>query len=263
LHEFNMSRDVAVLLLVDYDGSSLLWGLARFPFGRFGMGRVAGLRFYKILGSGVDGGFWVKPSWTRQGLFCVFDGDAAADAFLKSPLVAAYKAHAREFATVKLDPFSVRGSWGGFAPKPSIDAPAAGPLAALTRASIRPAKAAQFWRQSPPSEVQLQQAKGVELAVGLGEAPVFRQATFSLWASVADMDAYARSGAHQEAVKRSYGGNFFSEAMFVRFVPRELTGTWKGRRLDGVLAPKTAAPVAGVGAGGAAPRPVREEALHG
>jgi spheroidene monooxygenase len=147
---------------------------------------------------------------------------------------------------VKLDPWSVRGSWGGHTLAPAVERPDGGPLAALTRASIRPAKALRFWSQSPPAERQLAGVPGVLLAVGLGEAPLLRQATFSIWGSVADMDAYARSGAHQEAIRISYAEGYFSESMFVRFVPRALTGTWKGRRLDGLLVPTQAPPPAAV-----------------
>ena len=75
-------------------------------------------------------------------------------------------------------------------------------MAALTRASIRPLQALRFWRRSPPAEGALERAEGCLLAVGLGEAPLLRQATFSVWENQAAMDAYARSGAHQEAIRR-------------------------------------------------------------
>ena len=66
--------------------------------------------------------------------------------------------------------------------------------------------------------------------MGLGEAPLLRQATFSVWENQAAMDAYARSGAHHQAIRASLQGNWFSESMFVRFVPLRITGIWKGRR---------------------------------
>jgi spheroidene monooxygenase len=84
----------------------------------------------------------------------------------------------------------------------------------------------------PPAEVALHDAAGCLLAAGIGEAPVLRQATFSIWRDVAAMDAYARSGAHLAAIRASAQGGFFSESMFVRFVPYEARGTWRGRGLD-------------------------------
>jgi hypothetical protein len=43
------------------------------------------------------------------------------------------------------------------------------------------------------------------------------------------MEAYARQGAHQRAIRASWGGSYFSEWMFVRFRPLALRGRWHGR----------------------------------
>jgi spheroidene monooxygenase len=45
------------------------------------------------------------------------------------------------------------------------------------------------------------------------------------------MDRYARSGAHQEAIAAAGRGGFFSESMFVRFIPYDACGSWHGRQL--------------------------------
>ena len=72
-------------------------------------------------------------------------------------------------------------------------------------------------------------AAGCALAIGMGEAPLLRQATFSLWENTAAMDAYARTGAHLDAIRAAWKHEFFSESMFVRFAPIALQGQWKGR----------------------------------
>ena len=221
------------MLLADIAAGSRLWGWSRFILGRFPLRNVAGLQFSKILGSGYNGGFGLKPSASRQGLFCLFGSDAEADGFLeRSALVAGYRAHASECFTVKLRAFSSRGSWSGAALPVSVATPSAGPIATLTRASIRPRLALRFWRHAPPSERSLAQAAGCRLAAGVGEAPLLRQATFSVWDSVEAMERYARSGAHLEAIRASRAGDFFTESMFVRFVPYAAQGRWKGRGLD-------------------------------
>ena len=229
-HPKSETGPVGVLVLVDIAEGARLWGYSRYVIGRFSMRGVPGLRFFKILGSGHEGGFGLRPSGSRQGLFCVFDSGPNADAFLdESAVVAAYRARAREYFAVKLRAFSSRGSWAGLSLPVSADAPPVGPIAALTRASIRPAAAWSFWAKAPASERSLEQALGCRMAAGLGEAPVLRQATFSLWDSVQCMDAYARSGAHLEAIKAAHQQRYFSESMFVRFVPDGLRGVWKGR----------------------------------
>ena len=112
----------------------------------------------------------------------------------------------------------------------NAQAPAHGPIAALTRASIRLPKAAAFWQQAPLTQRSLDGAPGCLFSAGVGEAPRLRQATFTMWDSVAQMDAYARSGAHLEAIKAAQRHGYFSESMFARFVPSDAQGTWLGRR---------------------------------
>ncbi len=90
-------------------------------------------------------------------------------------------------------------------------------------------KAPAFWRLAPAAQTALEAASGCWLAVGLGEAPFLRQATFSVWNNVAAMDAYARAGAHRESIRAAQSQQFFSESMFVRFVPLSIHGTWRGR----------------------------------
>ncbi len=221
---------LAVIVLVDLKPQSKWWGFSRFVLGRFPLRNINGLRFSKILGSGHEGGFGLKPSATRQGLFCLFDQESQADDFLEhSAVIAAYRGHAREFFSCKLAAYSCKGSWSGTSIPVQAQAPSSGPIAALTRASIRPSKASAFWRNSPPAELSLAKAQGCLIAVGLGEAPILRQATFSIWESVDAMNAYARTGAHLEAIQASLSGQHFSESMFVRFQPISPQGIWKGQ----------------------------------
>ena len=218
-------------MLADIAPKHLLWGYARFVLGRWSLRGVPGLVMSKVMGSGDGGGFGLKPSRSRQALFCLFTDEASADAFLNSPLTQAYAQRAQEFCSAKLRAYSCRGTWSGQSIAVTASAPdsGSGPIATLTRASIRPMSARRFWRMQPASEVSLNAASGCLMATGVGEAPFFRQATFSLWVNTAAMDAYARGGAHLAAIRAAHDGAFFSESMFARFVPLSLTGTWRGR----------------------------------
>jgi hypothetical protein len=221
---------VAVLVLADIDRHARLWAWARLVLGTRPLRGTPGLRFAKVLGSGAGGGFGLKPSGTHQGLYLVFDDEPSAREFADhSPILDAYRARARELCVCVLRATASRGSWSGKALAVTAQAEPGAPVAALTRASIRPRHALDFWRLSPPAEVALGQAPGCQLAAGLGEAPLLRQATFSLWSDSAAMEAYARSGAHQDAIRAAYGGGYFSETMFVRFVVLQLRGRWQGQ----------------------------------
>lgn len=230
LAEGDQDDPVAVVLLADIAASSRLWGWSRIVLGSQPLRHLPGLRMAKALGSGHDGGFGLRPSPSRQGLFAVFGNEACADDFIhQSATVAAYHQRSLDFVLVKLRATSSRGSWSGATLSTTATVPRTGPVAALTRASIRPSRAFRFWRHSPTSERALAAAAGCQLAVGLGEAPVLRQATFSVWENQAAMDAYARSGAHLEAIRAAQAGGWFSESMFVRFVPLLMQGQWQGR----------------------------------
>jgi spheroidene monooxygenase len=184
-----------------------------------------------MLGSGQEGGFGLRPSQTRQGLFIGFEDEASARQFVDhSSTLQEYRAHARELCVATLRATSSKGQWSESSFETTSTAPAGGPIAALTRASIRPRHALAFWRMAPAAETALGSVPGCLLAVGLGEAPLLRQATFSIWSSTSAMDAYARSGAHMDAIRASYTRGFFSESMFVRFVVLQLQGVWKGVR---------------------------------
>jgi spheroidene monooxygenase len=222
---------VAVLVLVDFRQDARLWAWMRLALRDRPLRQEPGLRFAKVLGSGHDGGFGLRPSATRQGLFLSFDDETAAQHFIDtSPVLRAYRGHADEALIAVLRVGSCRGSWSGTVLEVSVTLPPDVPLVSLTRASIRAKHAREFWRLAPPAEQALESVPGCRLAVGLGEAPVLRQCTVSLWDDMAAMDAYARHGAHQQAIRAAYAGHYFSESMFARFLPLRIDGVWKGQR---------------------------------
>jgi spheroidene monooxygenase len=222
---------VVLLMLVRYRSVSVPWGLSRLVLGERALGAVPGLRFARVLGSGRDGGFGLAPSFERQGLIAFFDDEARAHVFAQaSPAMHAYRERAQEMLTVLLRATSSRGSWSGQALAATASARADAPVAALTRAAIRPRHAWRFWRHSPGAESAVARAPGCRLAVGLGEAPLLRQATFSLWDNQAAMDVYARGGAHAGAIAGAWREGWFSEWMFVRFAPISIEGQWHGKR---------------------------------
>jgi spheroidene monooxygenase len=226
----------AVAILVRWRPDQLAWGGLRLPLAAIRQStRPAtdnGLEFQKFLGSGSNGGFQMKPSIDHQGWFGVFKSEQQANRFIaKSKLVSEYRARSQDCLILGLQPYQSRGSWSGFSLEPTPDKTAkkTGPIVSLTRASIRLTKTLEFWRQSPDAQRDLAQADGCLLAIGLGEMPLIRQATLSLWRNESDLVAYAQTGAHRRAIQAAYGGDFFSESMFTRFELRSATGHWRGQ----------------------------------
>jgi spheroidene monooxygenase len=212
-------RETLVLALAKWQADAKGWGLARLVLGALPHRRPDGLRFERFLGSGHEGGFGLSPGWDRFGYLGLFDTEAQAHDFIDhSPQLQSYRDHADALRVLSLQAFSSRGQWGGVAIPVSAEPPeASSRMASMTRASIHWQRALAFWSKSPAAEADLAQAEGCELAVGLGEAPLVRQATFSIWSSQDAMTQYAHSGGHQAAIAAAYGERYFSESAFIRF----------------------------------------------
>ncbi len=241
---------VVVVLLADFLRQHQGWGWLRLVAGATPYKDVPGLTMVKVMGSGHGGGFSLRPSATHQGLICTFSHLDLALKFLDSPAVQAYRSRARECWTGVLSVQSARGHWDKQAWQASSaqalgvstaqaqqglgtdGLPHTGPFAVLTRASIVPTKAMAFWRYAPAAQADLGQAPGCLLAMGLGEAPLVRQCTFSLWQDTDAMLQYAHQGAHQVASAAAYKHQFFSESLFVRMQVLQMAGDWQGRCFD-------------------------------
>ena len=128
--------------------------------------------------------------------------DAARDFERRSPVAAAWQRLAVETWRADLRPRRLAAAAGAAAQPFGDPVPerSDGPVAALTRARLRPRRAAGFWRAVPPVSADLRDRPGLRAAVGIGEAPLGLQGTFSLWESGA---AAARVRPRRGATPRS------------------------------------------------------------
>jgi heme-degrading monooxygenase HmoA len=209
------------------------WGLAQMGTSPRQLQRVAGLRFFQLLGSGAANGFGFLPNLDRYGFMAVWESAAAATAFFEAhPLWAEYARCSHETWTAELAPLRSHGRWNGLNPfeYEAEKASETGPVAVLTRASIRLRRAPRFWRYVEPTSRALAEVPGVQLAIGLGELPLVRQATFSVWDSAEAMQQYAyRDVRHREVIQLTRRENWYSEELFARFRVLGSRGTVDGR----------------------------------
>ncbi len=143
-----------------------------------------------------------------------------------------------------LAPLRSRGRWSGtdpFSGAAAVSRPGGGPVAALTRARIRWRASRSFWRAVPPVSADLRAQPGLRYAVGIGDAPVGLQGTFSVWDDDAALAAFAYRGAqHREVIRRTGEVGWYAEELFARFAVLATSGTVDGR--DPAAAPLPGAP---------------------
>ena len=210
------------------------WGLAQMGTSPRQLQRVPGLRFFKLLGSGARNGFGLWPNLDRYGFMAVWeDAAAAATFFAQHSLWQVYSQRSTELWTLALEPVKAQGLWDGKTPfeyaSAFLAAPNA-PIAVLTRASINWRKTPRFWQFVEPTSATLAGQPGVRAAIGLGELPVIRQATFSVWESTQAMQEYAyRDAKHREVILLTRRENWYAEEMFARFKVLSSAGTLDGQ----------------------------------
>jgi hypothetical protein len=200
--------------------------------------RTPHLTFAKALGTGSGRTFTVRDAdpghWA---LLTVWDDVQAAAAFAapdaEHPALRSWRRVAAEELAVRMRPVASRGQWSRRRPfGDPVPERTSGPVASITRARITPRKLATFWRAVPPVSHDLHQVEGLRLAIGIGEAPIGLQGTFTLWDDAESLGSFAhRREPHVDAIRRTALEGWYAEELFARFAVLEVRGTYEGRTL--------------------------------
>jgi hypothetical protein len=189
--------------------------------------KFTGISFSKLLGTGSGQTFTPSDAvLTRWGVVVVID-ENRIKAFDQSSIISNWRKRSTSEFRAVLSPLSSHGLWTKKNPFDFI-APLSNPdaqIAALTRARIKWNKNFIFWKSVPPVVIDLHSNPGLNAAIGIGEAPIGLQGTFSLWKSASALRDFAYKGkAHQVAIAQTQSIGWYSEELFARFEVLELRG---------------------------------------
>lgn len=193
---------------------------------------IPGVTFAKLMGTGSGETFTMRDADLHHwAILTVWSDQTGAESFDDHRVARAWQDSSIEHARILMRPLVSRGSWSGKEPFAVPDTKAApGPIAAITRARIKPHLWWRFWSSVPPVALDLRSDPGVLFTLGIGEAPVGLQGTFSIWRDAAALSEFAyRRPAHAEVVSRTHELQWYSEEMFTRFQVMDVGGSYDGR----------------------------------
>ena len=185
----------------------------------------SGVRFAKMLGTGKGETFTPRDADAqRWGALAVIE-KSQIDALDNSKIVKRWRKNSADEVRYLLDPISSHGLWAKTNPFAYSAVQTDGEVIAITRARIKWFQNFRFWRAVPPVTQSLLSSPGLIKTIGIGEAPIGLQGTFSHWQTGAALRNFAYKGAaHQEAIAATERHQWYAEELFARFAVRDIRG---------------------------------------
>ena len=210
-----------------------LWALWMMAAGRRRLARTPDIGFWKLCGSGGGHGFTPRIDIDVIAILATWPSEEIArERVDTAPVFQRYRHRASETWSLFMTATEARGQWSGRAPFESdaapMSAPGEGPIAALTRATLRPSILKRFWRRVPNISETIGADPNVTFKIGIGELPLIQQVTFSIWPDAKSMAAFARTGLHAQAIRAVRDEGWFREELYARFRLLSESGTWGG-----------------------------------
>jgi len=219
------NSDVTVIYFWKIKPSKVGFALLRMALDRGALRRIKGVRFAKMLGTGKGETFTPRDAdANRWGALIVIDR-ANLEMLDNSKLINRWRANSISEVRYLLDPISSHGLWAKVNPFAYTTSQTDGEVIAITRARIKWFQNFRFWRAVPPVTQSLHSSPGLINTIGIGEAPIGLQGTFSHWRTGADLRNFAYKGAaHQDAIAATERHQWYAEELFARFAVRDIRG---------------------------------------
>lgn len=192
------------------------------------------ISFYKFIGTGTGETFTPRDADpTLWGLLLTLKPENF-QIFDSSRLLSTWRKFAISEARYIASPISAHGLWSGkkpFEEDRDLAKTWNGKVLAITRARIRWQKNLLFWRAVPPVITTLRKSQGVEMAIGIGEAPIGLQGTLSIWSDGNALREFAYSTpAHVGVINQTRTEKWYAEELFARFALLEVRGSITGAK---------------------------------
>ena len=176
------------------------------------------------MGSGKNGSFDIHPDLNQWALLFTADDETTKAPGFLSRYWNLFRCDIKEFL---LQPIEGFGLWDGkkVFGELSRETMCDGPIAVLTRATIRLSRLKNFWSNVDAVADIMPSAKGLIVSYGIGEVPWIKQATFSIWENKTAMKNFAYGlQQHKEVIHKTRSENWYKEEMFVRFCVLRIEG---------------------------------------
>ncbi len=184
------------------------------------------LSLFKLMGTGRNGSFDIHPDLNSWAIIVFYkDRSLQSEDQLEKKLLGSFITNWISIFKPQKNLFHLEGvtghgSWDGlvFNRNPHATFKEDEAIATLTRATIRINRLKAFWKAVPSSSAALIHNPGLLFSVGVGEIPLIKQATFSVWKSEKDLKLFAyQSKEHSEVIQRTRSEQWYSEELFYRF----------------------------------------------
>ena len=217
------SSEVTVIYFWQIKPRQVGFALLHMALDRGSLRRIKGVRFAKMLGTGKGETFTPRDADAgRWGALIVID-QADLLTLDSSKLINRWRDNSISEVRYLLDPISSHGLWAKVNPFAYATMQTDGEVIAITRARIKWFQNFRFWRAVPPVTASLHSSPGLINTIGIGEAPIGLQGTFSHWKTGADLRNFAYKGAaHQVAVAATERHQWYAEELFARFAVRDI-----------------------------------------
>jgi len=227
------------IIICRYKKRYILFALMSMALFRIPLSFNKNILFYKLMGSGKNGSFSKTPDWQQWAILVELNTTVNPNLTLTQLLKQVtgkrifnwLRFFNCETCLFILEPVHSRGLWDGkkrfiatthkMEPNEKI--------AVLTRATIRLNRLKVFWKHVDAVNKEMLASDGYIMSYGIGEWPLVRQATFSIWQSQEKMMQFAyKNKNHTAVITKTRDEKWYSEDLFARFKIILCMGTLNG-----------------------------------